>query len=75
MYLGVVGVYYMLFCESICVCLCYVCVMSHTGRVKENEGESSVFYYKVNRQMKEVGEIVLSVRIRLWLFVCVCLCV
>ena len=54
-----------------------VCAMFVIGRVKETEGESSVFYYKVDRQMKEVGEIVLSVRIRPWLYVlvCVCLCV
>ena len=41
-----------------------VCVVSQESRAKVNEGESSVFYYKVNRQMKEVREIVLSVRIR-----------
>ena len=54
-----------------------VCVISLTSRVKESEGELSVFYYKVDRQMKEVGEIVLSVRIRPWLyvFVCVLVCV
>lgn len=46
------------------VCLCHVCDRSLTSRVKENGGESVVFYYKVDRQMKEVGEIVLSVRIR-----------
>lgn len=46
------------------VCLCHVCDRSLTSRVKENGGESAVFYYKVERQMKEVGEIVLSVRIR-----------
>lgn len=39
-------------------------------RVEEDEREGSVFYYKVDRQMKEVREIVLSIRIRPLLCVC-----
>lgn len=62
------GVCYTFLCEST-----YTCVMLVlTSRVKENEGESNVFYYKVDRQMKEVGEIVLSVRIRPCVYMWVC---